>query len=334
MTVLRFWKALTVLALTLGLATSTAAAEAVLRLASSWNARQNFTADFMTYVDAVNEKGRGLVRIEFLGGPEVIPEQQLLYALRRGVVDLAFGGVTYYRGVLPEGDALFGATISPEQAHSGGAIEALQPYWAERINARLVGWVQTGVGANIWLRERPRQRADGLPDLGGLIIRTSPSNRELLLALGARTVQIPVSEIYTSLERGMVDGLAFTTIGMPDLGIGRFIRHRVDPPVLRLAVTLQANLDAWNALPLEARELLEAEATSYEIGNRQRFRELAARELAALAAEGLTGEEPPAGAKERYVRLAHDVVWERFARRAPQAAATLKPLFYPQSAAP
>jgi TRAP-type C4-dicarboxylate transport system substrate-binding protein len=309
----------------------TAGAETVLRLAGSWNILQNFTADFMEYVEAVNERGRGLVRIEFLGGPEVIPEQQLLYALRRGVVDLAFGGMTYYRGVLPEGDALFATTLSPEEARESGALEALQPWWARRVNAHLIGWVQTSVGANVWLREAPAYGPDGLPDLRGLIIRTSPSNRELLLALGARAVQIPVSEIYTALERGMVDGLAFTTIGMPDLGVDRFIRHRIDPPVLRLAVAVQANRDAWERLPPAAREILESEAAAYEVRNRQRFQELAARERRQLEAGGLTVHELPSPARERYQRLAFDVVWARMARRSPAAAAELKPLFYPES---
>jgi hypothetical protein len=31
---------------------------------------------------------------------------------RRGVIDMAFGGMTYYRGLLPEGDVMFAGTIA------------------------------------------------------------------------------------------------------------------------------------------------------------------------------------------------------------------------------
>ena len=48
------------------------AGEETLTLVSSWNARQNFTAHFLKYVDAVNEAGTGVVRIEFMGGPGFI----------------------------------------------------------------------------------------------------------------------------------------------------------------------------------------------------------------------------------------------------------------------
>lgn len=306
--------------------------EVTLTLVSSWNARQNFTADFLRYVDAVNARGRGLVQIRFVGGPEAIPEQQLLYALRRGVIDLAFGGMTYYRGVLPEGDAIFASTLGPPEARASGALEALQPFWRKRINARLIGWVQSGVGVNLWLRAPPPTGSDGLPDLRGLVLRTSPSNRELLEALGARTVQVPVSEIYTALERGMVDGLAFTTIGLPDLGVGRFIRYRIEPEVLQLAVCLQANLDTWNRLDPRARALLEEEAIRYEQENRARFTALKEREHATLAADGLSAIVLPPDAAGAYVRLARETTWQRLARRAPESARVLRPLFDPAGA--
>lgn len=303
------------------------AAETTLTLVSSWNRQQNFTALFMDYVDAVNAAGAGIVRIDFRGGPEVIPQRQLLYALRRGVIDLAFGGVTYYRGVLPEGDAIFASTISPMEARANGALEALQPYWRDRINARLIGWMQSGVGVNIYLADAPQFRDDGMPDLSGLKIRTSPSNREILTRLGGRAVQIAVKEIYTALQRGTVDGLAFTTTGMPDLGVDRFIRYRIDPAFLQLAICLQINLDTWNSLSPAARRILEDQAEIYERESRHAFFALQDRELALLARRGLIPVEVADGAA--YRALAHDVVWQRLAERAPESATRLRPLFYP-----
>ena len=39
-------------------------------LVSSWSKPQNFNVLFMDYVNAVNDAGRGVVQIDFLGGPE------------------------------------------------------------------------------------------------------------------------------------------------------------------------------------------------------------------------------------------------------------------------
>ncbi len=309
------------------LAPSADAGETTLTLVSSWNRQQNFTKLFMDYVDAVNEAGKGIVQIDFRGGPEVIPQRQLLYALRRGVIDLAFGGITYYRGVLPEGDAIFASTITPMEARTNGALDALQPYWRDRINARLIGWMQSGVGVNFYLAAEPQFGPDGMPDLTGLKIRTSPSNREILTRLGGRAVQIAVKEIYTALQRGTVDGLVFTTTGVPDLGIDRFIHYRIDPAFLQLAICLQINLDTWNALDPAARKILEEQAAIYERESRAEFFALQDRELQVLRERGLNAV--PVANGDAYRALAHDVVWDRLARRAPESADKLRPLFYP-----
>jgi len=323
---MRRWFIISLLAVT----GSVYAAETTLTLVSSWNRQQNFTALFMDYVDAVNAAGKGIVQIDFRGGPEVIPQRQLFYALRRGVIDMAFGGITYYRGILPEGDAIFASTITPMQARKNGALDALQPYWRDRVNAHLIGWMQSGIGVNIYLADEPRFRTDGMPDLAGLKIRTSPSNREILTRLGGRAIQIAVKEIYTALQRGTVDGLAFTTTGFPDLGVQRFVKYRIDPAFLQLAICLQINLDTWNRLNEESRRILTEQAAIYERQSREKFFRIQDEELALLDAQGLTAVNVPAGSADAYRALAHDVVWERLATRAPDSAATLKPLFYPQ----
>ncbi len=308
---------------------SACAAEDVLVLVSSWNRQINFSQHAQQYIDAVNERGRGRVRIDFIGGPEVVPQRQLFYALRRGVIDMALGGITYYLGLLPEGDAIFAANIDPMEARASGALEALQPYWKKRANAHLIGWMQSGIGISIYLARPPRFTAEGMPDLRGLKIRTSPSNRELLYAFGGRPVQIALREVYTAMQRGIVDGLAFTSVGLPDLGVEEFVRYRIDPEVLNLSICLQINLDRWNGLSDEVRHILTDEAEKYAVAAREWFRNLRIREHAALAEAGFQGVEAPD--PQAFREVAHRVVWERMRKRAPESVEALKPLFYPEA---
>jgi len=310
------------------------AEEETLSLVSSWNARQNFTAHFLNYVAAVNAAGKGIVQIEFKGGPEVVPQRQLLYALRRGVIDMAFGGMTYYRGLLPEGDAMFAGTVTPQQARANGGLDALEPYWNERINAHLLGWMQSGIGPHFYLVDEPKFGPDGLLDLSGLKIRTSPTNVELVNSTGARSVQIAVKEIYTAFQRGAVDGLAWPTIGFPDLGIGDYVHYRVDPSVLQLSITLQINLDRWNALSADARRILTEQAVIYEQQSRDDLFAIMGREVAELDASGFNSIQMEPDVAARWTRHAHQVVWDRFEQRSPASAAQLKPLFFPEGVQP
>ena len=318
-------------ALLLCYAAVASAEEQRLSLVSSWNARQNFTAHFLQYVDAVNAAGKGVVQIDFLGGPAVVPQRQLLYALRRGVIDMAFGGMTYYRGQIPEGDAMFAGTISPMEARRNGGLDALQVYWQRRINSRLIGWMQSGIGPNFYLNDPPKFSPNGLLDLSGLVIRTSPTNVELVNSLGGRPVQIAVKEIYTAFQRGAVEGLVWPTIGFPDLGISEFVHYRVDPDVLQLAITLQINLDSWNALSPAAQQILTEQAIAYEQQSRADLFALRDREVAELDVAGFNAVQLEPEVAARWRQTAHQVVWDRFEARSPVSAAALKPLFFPEA---
>ena len=106
-------------------------------------------------------------------------------------------------------------------------------------------------------------------------------------------------------------------------------RYRIDPEVLNLSICLQINLDRWNALSEEARHILTDEATKYAVEANQWFRELRIREYAELAETGF--QSVPAPDPEAFRDLAHQVVWERMQKRAPDSVEALKPLFYPQS---
>jgi TRAP-type C4-dicarboxylate transport system substrate-binding protein len=170
----------------------------------------------------------------------------------------------------------------------------------------------------------------GLLDLSGLKIRTSPTNVELVNSTGARAVQIAVKEIYTAFQRGAVDGLAWPTIGFPDLGISDYVHYRVDPAVLQLAITLQVNLDRWNELSPEARDILTQQAIIYEQKSREDLFAIMDREVAELDAAGFNSIKMEPAVAALWTRNAHQVVWDRFEARSPESAAKLKPLFFPE----
>jgi TRAP-type C4-dicarboxylate transport system substrate-binding protein len=56
------------------------------------------------------------------------------------------------------------------------------------------------------------------PDLTGLKLRITPVYRDFFQALGATVVQTAPGEVYTALERGVVDGYGWPITGIFDLG--------------------------------------------------------------------------------------------------------------------
>lgn len=308
-----------------------AADEVELTLITAWNRSIEFAQDMNThFVEPFNQRAKGVARIRYLGGPEVIPQRQMVYALKRGVVDLYFGAATYMLGLAPEADAFLAASVTPQQARANGAFDAIQEVWADKINARFLGWHQTGPKLHIFSIAEPQLLPNGQPNLAGARVRTTPTYRAFLQAVGTIPVDIPSGEVYTALERGTVDAIAWTSTSMSDQGFQKFVKYRIDPGVLGLVMTLQMNLDRWTSLSPAVQDLLVSEALRYEQDSRDRFLAIEAREQEALATDGMTFFALPGTAAQAYRQQASDAVWARMARQEPIAAARLKPLFDPR----
>lgn len=305
--------------------------EVELTLMTAWNRSIEFAQDVNAhFVVPFNERARGVARIRYLGGPEVIPQRQMVYALKRGVVDLYFGAATYMLGLAPEADAFLAASVTPQQARDNGAFDAIQSVWADKLNAYFLGWHQTGPKLHIFTMTEPQLFPTGQPDLAGVRVRTTPTYRAFLEAVGTIPVDIPSGEVYTALERGTVDAIAWTSTSMSDQGFQKFVKYRIDPGVLGLVMTLQMNLERWHALSPDVQALLLAEALRYERDSRDRFLDIEAREKETLAGEGMTFFALDDEAARQYREQASDAVWARMARHVPDAAATLKRLFDPR----
>lgn len=298
---------------------------------TAWNRSVEFAEDVTAhFVEPFNERAAGVAHIRYLGGPEVIPQRQMVYALKRGVVDMYFGAATYMLGLAPEADAFLAASITPAQARENGAYTAIQEIWAGKLNAYFLGWHQTGPKLHIFMREEPALLDNGLPNVAGLRVRTTPTYRAFLNAAGVTPVDIPSGEVYTALERGTVDAIAWTSTSMSDQGFQNFVRVRIDPGVLGLVMTLQMNLDRWQSLPPNVQTLLLVESLRYEHESRERFLQIQEDERARLAKDGMTFFELLPQAASAYTAMASDAVWARMARQEPEAAARLKALFDPR----
>ena len=300
-------------------------------LITAWNKSIEFAQDFNThFVEPFNARAEGVAHIRYLGGPEVIPQRQMVYALRRGVVDMYFGAATYMLGLAPEADAFLAASVTPEVARANGAFDIIQDIWAEKLNARFLGWHQTGPKLHIFTIGEPVLRPNGLPDLAGRRVRTTPTYRAFLNAVGTVPVDIPSGEVNTALQRGTVDAIAWSSTSMYDQGFQKFVRYRIDPGVLGILMTLQINLDRWQALPPDVQALLMVESLSYESESRTRFLQIEADEKKRLGDDGMTFFNLPDHAAPVYTRLASDAVWARMGSHVPAAVTKLKPLLDPR----
>ena len=91
-------------------------------------------------------------------------------------------------------------------------------------------------------------------DFTGLKIRVTPVYKDIVEALGGTTVTTAPGEVYTALERGVVDGYGWPVTGIFDLGWEKVTKFRMEPAFYSVEVGVLVNLDTWKGLNRRAEE--------------------------------------------------------------------------------
>ena len=82
------------------------AQEVTLRLVSAFPENQFYVKRTVEWIEKVNAEGKGVLQINFIGGPKAIPTFEVGNAVQTGVVDMAFTTGAFYTNVMPEADFL------------------------------------------------------------------------------------------------------------------------------------------------------------------------------------------------------------------------------------
>ena len=305
-----------------------AQSEVTLSAISNLPTRVIYVRHFLDYVKKVNAAGKGIVQIKYRGGPEVIPTQKQGQALRTGIVDMNYGIASFYKGIVPQVDAMVGATIDAVESRKQGHTDHLDGIWRKRINGHLLGWFSSGAGWYIYTVDKPKMQADGSIDFTGVKIRSSPSTRDFVQAMGATVGLIHSSEVYTALERGVVNGNVFPGMGVTDYGWEKFLKWRIEPQFLQTNAAVMINVDKWNGLSKQAQELLQKVAIEHEADSRDVMAQEIAKELGRLKAAGMQIVELKGDYRKKYLNTARDIFWKNLEKSAPDDVAELKRRFY------
>src|SRR5262245_10853109 len=90
------------LAALLMLAAPASAQEVTLRAVSAFAEGTQFSKNFERFVEKVNRDGKGVVQINYIGGPRAMPPFEVGNAVRTRVVDMAKVPGAFYNNLMPE----------------------------------------------------------------------------------------------------------------------------------------------------------------------------------------------------------------------------------------
>src|SRR5437763_10947267 len=125
------WLALAAAALAPALA---AAQEVTLRVVSAFPENQYYVKRTVEWTDKANKEGKGVLQMNFIGGPKAIPTFEIGNAVKTGVVDMALTTGAYYTNLMPEADALKLAEVSAAEQRRHGAHHLIHKIWQGKAN--------------------------------------------------------------------------------------------------------------------------------------------------------------------------------------------------------
>jgi TRAP-type C4-dicarboxylate transport system substrate-binding protein len=297
------------------------AQETTLRVVSAFAENTQYVKNLMPMIQALNAEGKGRLQLNFIGGPKAMPPFEVGNAVRTGVVDMAMTTGAFYTNIMPEADALKLTQVSAQELRRNGGTELINKIWNEKANMQYLARVIDYTPFHLYLTKKIDK-----PDLTGLKIRITPVYRDFFQALGATVMQTAPGEVYTALERGVVDGYGWPINGIFDFNWHEKTKFRVDPGFYSAEVSLVMNLDKWKALNAGQRDLLMKHAIALENRN-DSWKKVNADDIRRQKEAGIqviTFE--PATAKQYYAR-AYEIAWENAIKASPQYGPQMRKLF-------
>src|ERR1043166_5313988 len=303
-------------------ATTAHAQEVALRAVTAFAEKTTYSCGFEAFVERVNEAGKGIIRINYIGGPKAMPAVEGGNPRQNGAG--RSGNVTgaFYTNLLPEADAWKLTQRPMAELRKNGGYDTMAALYAQKMNAILLARLVDDNPFHLYLNKRIAS-----PDLKGLKLRITPVYRDFFQALGGTVVQTAPGEVYTALERGVVDGYGWPITGIFDLGWNERTKYRVDPGFYSAEVSILINKTVWDGLGAARRGVLGRAADQGEAGAAAAFAKDNAAETERQTRAGIEAIAFDAAASKHYLDIAYEAGWAGVIRQSPENGPKLQALF-------
>jgi TRAP-type C4-dicarboxylate transport system substrate-binding protein len=232
----------------------------------------------------------------------VVPPFQQLQPVVAGVFDVLYTHGAYHAGSKGLGLAGDAIDIDIKKRRDAGIWSYIDEFYQNTHKLKLLALGTQGTaGYHCYLR-RPLSDQN---DWKGRKIRGVVSYHGVIRALGGEPVVMPVGEIYSALEKGVVDGSCMPAAGMLANKHFEVAKYRMEPTFGSTNVLFLINMAKWQRLSAEHKQMLLGAGAKTEHDAQTAGDEILKEERAELAKAGVeVAKLPPE--KATLVREAWD----------------------------
>lgn len=216
------------------------------------------------FADKVAAMSNGRLQIKVYGGGELVPPLEVFGAVSQGTAEMSHAAAYYWKGKIPSAPFFtavpFGMNAQEMNGwlYHGGGLELWRELY-EPFNIIPFPGGNTGVQMGGWFNREIKSIAD----LKGLKMRIPGVGGEVFSRAGGTAVTLPGSELYTSLQTGVIDATEWVApYNDMALGLHEVAKYYYYPGWHEPGPTLEilVNKDAYNALPQDLQLIIEVAA--------------------------------------------------------------------------
>ena len=275
------------------------------------------------WTERVERMSGGRIKINLLPVGSVFKHTETLDGIKMGILDGQVTATEFFSGK----DAAFGLIGNTVGAWSdtsqllqyinyGGGYELMNELYAP-YGVKFIGGSTTGVESFV-----SRVPLDGVDDLKGLKLRAPEGLvQRVFAAAGAAPVNLPGSEVFTGLSKGVIDAADYTVFSTNQkAGMNEIAPHPVQPGFHSLPlIDVSMNMKKWNKLPEDLQEIMTTSVrdfanditTQLRIADQKAVKE--AQEDPNITIHNWSDEE-----RKKFRAIAR-TQWEEFAKQSPNA---------------
>ncbi|WP_306048055.1 TRAP transporter substrate-binding protein [Oceaniradius stylonematis] len=243
------------------------------------------------WAESVSEKTGGRLAIELLPVESIVAHNETQDAIAAGILDGHVTDTSYFAGKDPAFGLIanpVGAWSAPQEMFdfmSDGGGKELMNELLEPYGLRFIGATTPGLEAFV-----SKVPLTGVDDLQGLKMRAPEGLvQQVFAAAGAAPVNLPGSEVFTSLDKGVIDAADYSVFSTNQAqGIHDVAPNPVYPGFHSMPlVEISMNKAKWDALPEDMQAALEESVAEFALSQ---VAALAAKDEEAVAAAKAGGE--------------------------------------------
>jgi len=229
-----------------------------------WPKTLIYSSGFFHLQKKIAEMMPDKLELKYLGASEVYPQKAQYAALKDGAVDVSLLAASYYKGQLPVASANQFTNQGPTVLRANGYYDLMRKLHLDR--GGVIYLMKSGVVPRGEFQVYSKKPITMIDDFKGLKIRAFGNVVPMMKALGATPVVVSTGEMYTALERGVVDAIAYGRMGSINFGLHEISKYILKQYFFAQSSAVLVNLNSWNKLSKADQNKLDQVAVETELG--------------------------------------------------------------------